>query len=101
MAPALPVVPLRLVGEAVDLRAPGVADDLGLHHRAVELVGRGEHGVAVDDEDGRELDLAAVVETEALDVELLAGFDLVLLAAGGDHCVHGARILRAAAEPVD
>ena len=51
---------------------------------------RGVHGLAVDDEDGRELDLAAVVDTEALDLELLTGFDLVLLAAGADHCVHGA-----------
>ena len=49
-----------------------VADDLGLHRGAAELGRGGEHGVAVDDEDGRELDLAAVVGAEALDLELLA-----------------------------
>ena len=43
--------------------------------------GRGEHGVAVDEQDGPELDLA-VVDAEALDVEPLAALDLVLLAAG-------------------
>src|SRR5215218_10097018 len=59
VAVAAAVVALRLVGEAVDLGTPSGADDARLHHRAVELGRRGVHGVAVDDEHGRELDLAA------------------------------------------
>src|SRR5690349_21199486 len=89
VTPPLAVVRLRLVGEAVDLRPLRRADDLGLHRGAAQLTGGREHGVAVDQQDRAELDLA-VVDAEPLDVELLAGLDLVLLAAGGDHCVHGA-----------
>src|SRR4051794_30947342 len=73
VAVAATVVALRLVLEPVDLGAPGGADDTGRHHHTVELGGGGEDGVAVDQEDRRELDLAAVVETETLDLELLTG----------------------------
>src|SRR4029078_480059 len=48
VAPALALVRLRLVREAVDLRPAGVTDDACLHRRPAELGGRGEHGVAVD-----------------------------------------------------
>ena len=39
-------------------------------------VGRGQHGVAVDQEDRRERDLAALLGVEQLDVDLLAFCDL-------------------------
>src|SRR6476620_1752762 len=68
VAVAAPVVALGLVDESVDLGPAGGTDDPGLHHRAVELRRRGLHGLAVDHEDGRELDLAAVVEPESLDL---------------------------------
>ena len=49
-----------------------------------------KHGVAVDEEHRRELELGALVGTDQLDLELLALLDPVLLATGFDHCVHGA-----------
>ena len=53
MAPALALVRLGLVGEAVDLGALGLADDLGRDRGAPSWSGVGEHGVAVDEQDGR------------------------------------------------
>ena len=46
----------------------GLAHDPGGHGGAGQVAGRGEHGVAVDEQDGRERDLVAV-RAEALDVE--------------------------------
>src|SRR4051812_39607455 len=93
VAVAATVVALRLVDEAVDLGASGLADHTRLDDRAVELRGRGLHGLAVDHEDRRELDLAAVVESQALHLELLTGLDLVLLPTGANHCIHKATML--------
>src|SRR5580765_2267992 len=45
MAVPAALVFLRLVGEPVDLRAFGGADDLARHRRTREGVGAGEHGV--------------------------------------------------------
>src|SRR6266511_582345 len=46
--PAAPVVRLRLVGEARDLRAAGVAHHPGAHPRRLELLRGGQHSIAVD-----------------------------------------------------
>src|SRR5262245_12011148 len=43
VAPAAPLVRLRLVGEAADLLALGLTDDLGGHRRALQLVGLRQH----------------------------------------------------------
>ena len=55
-----------------------------------QVAAGGQDGVAVDEQHGRELELGAVVGADQLDLELLALLDPVLLAAGLDHCVHGA-----------
>src|SRR5438046_2126579 len=88
MAPALPLVALVLVGEALDLRTLGLTDDSGAHRRRRELRDRSQHLLAVDDEDGTQGHFLA---GQLLDVETLTLFDAVLLAAGLDHCIHGAR----------
>src|SRR5262245_60683766 len=46
MAVTTALVGALLVGEPVDLRALGGADDLARHRRTREGVGAGEHGVA-------------------------------------------------------
>src|SRR3546814_9991478 len=63
---------------------------LGGDGRTGELRRGGEHGVAVDEHDRSELDDVVDLLAELLDVEDLAGLDLLLLATGLDHCVHGA-----------
>src|ERR1700712_2160385 len=75
------VVALGLVREAVDLGTLGGTHDPGRDHCTLQLRGGGEPRPAVDQEDGREVDLAAVVDTETLDLELFTGLDLVLLTA--------------------
>src|SRR3546814_12346892 len=62
---------------------------LGGDGRTGELRRGGEHGVAVDEHDRGELDDVVDLLAELLDVEDLAGLDLLLLATGLDHCVHG------------
>src|SRR3546814_11565866 len=81
---------LVLVGEPVDLGALGRTDHRGGDGRTGELRRGGEHGVAVDEHDRGELDDVVDLLAELLDVEDLAGLDLLLLATGLDHCVHGA-----------
>ncbi len=88
VTPTLAVVGLVLVGEAVDLRALGVAHDPGRHGGAPEVVGSGEHRVAVDEEHGPEIDRGPFVDAEALDLDDVALGDSMLLPTGGDHCVH-------------
>src|SRR5262249_41891640 len=84
--PPLPVVRFRLVREARDLGPTGLGDDPGADPRRREVVRGGQHTVAVDDEDGRQLDLARIAEP--LDLELLTLLDAVLLAAALDHRIH-------------
>src|SRR5580704_5113476 len=74
VTPAAALVRLRLVGRGVDLLALALLDDPGL----AELVGGGEDPVAVDEEHRGEVDLAAGVRAEPLDLESLAGLDPVL-----------------------
>src|SRR5215213_8396509 len=83
-----PLAGLGLVREPVDLGPLGLAHDPGGDGGSRQLGRRGQHGGAVDDQDGRERDLAAVAGTEALDVDALALGHPFLLAAGGDDCVH-------------
>ena len=76
MAVTATVVALGLVREAVDLGTLGGTHDPGRDHCTLQLRGGGEHRPAVDQEDGREVDLAAVVDTETLDLELFTGLDV-------------------------
>src|SRR5690606_41358354 len=69
ISPAPPLVGLRLVGEAGDLRALRLAHDPGGDLGALQRLGAGQHGVAVDEEDGRELDLLGLAHAQQLDVE--------------------------------
>src|SRR5690606_1268937 len=94
--PAPPLVGLRLVGEAGDLRALRLAHDPGGDLGALQRLGAGQHGVAVDEEDGRELDLLGLAHAQQLDVEPLAVLDPVLLATGLDDCVHALCLVRRA-----
>src|SRR6478609_3039099 len=69
---AAALVGAPLVREPVDLRALGGADDAPLDGGALQLVGGGEDGVTVDEEDGAELDrVRVVVRGEQLQVDLL------------------------------
>src|SRR6056297_1053841 len=81
MAVATMVVGAALEGEAVDLRALDLADDLGGDRRALELVRRGEHGASVDHHDGGQRHVAALGGVEQLHSYLLAFGHLFLLAA--------------------
>src|SRR3954451_21514779 len=68
VAPTAPLVGLRLVGEAADLVALGLADDLGRDGRALELVGLRQHGLAVDEQHGPELHRLLGVRVQPLDL---------------------------------
>src|SRR3712207_3411644 len=87
MAEAAPLIRLVLVGEADDLGALRLAHDLRLDGRALELIGRRQNGVAVDDHHDREVDFASHLTGE-LDVENLTLGDPILLAARGNDCIH-------------
>src|SRR4051812_31517136 len=91
VAPVLALVRLVLVREALDLGALGRTNDARADCRRAQLGRGGEHGVAVDQHDGPKIDL---VTLEQFDVEPVAFGNLVLLAAGFDHCVHDFRPLR-------
>src|ERR1700730_4901828 len=88
VTPAAALVRLRLVRRGVDLLAFALLDDPGPAPGLPELVGGGEDPVAVDEEHRGEVDLAAGVRAEPLDLESLAGLDPVLLSAGAYHRVH-------------
>src|SRR4051794_26153749 len=68
VAPALVGAPL--VHEPVDLRPLGDADDAAPDGHPLELLGRGQDGVAVDEEHGTQLHLVGV-GAEQLQVDLL------------------------------
>src|SRR5258708_1044688 len=88
VTPAATLVGLRLVGEPADLLPAAFLDDAGHDPGGAELVGGGEDPVTVDEEHRGQLDLAARVAAEPLDLEPLAGLDPILLAACADHRVH-------------
>src|SRR5918994_2015424 len=96
VAPAARAVGLVLVGEARDLGALGLTHDLGGDLGLAQGPGAREHLVAVDQEDGRELDLAVVTGADQLDLELLALLDPILLATALDDCVHAICLVRRA-----
>ena len=93
MAPPLPLVPLVLVREAVDLRALGVADDAGGDRRACQLDGGCEHDVAVDQVHRPQRHFVA---GEALDLDVVTLSDPVLLATGWITAYMGAHNSRTA-----
>src|SRR5690349_3400615 len=81
-----PLVPgLVLVLQDLDLRALGVPDDAAGDGDLLEVGRRAEHGAAVDDEHGLQVDRVTV---EELHVDDVADRDLVLLAAGLHDRVH-------------
>src|SRR5439155_19225776 len=88
MTPPAPAVGLVLVREAPDLVALRLAHHAGSDRGLPELVGRADDRVAVDDEQGREGDLVALVLPQQLDVEPLALGHPLLLPTGPDHRVH-------------
>src|ERR687898_180282 len=88
VAPAARAVGLVLVGEARDLGALRLTHDLGGDLGLAQGLGPRQHLVAVDQEDGRELDLAVVAGADQLHRELLALLDPILLATALDDCVH-------------
>ena len=53
-----------------------------------ELVGRGQDGVAVDEQDGGEADLVALGGRQQVDLDPLALHDALLAPSGGDDGVH-------------
>src|SRR5688572_10170165 len=88
MTPALPLVGLVLVGEAADLRALGEAHDATGDRSTGEIGGLGHDGVAVDQQDRAERDLAARLLAQQLDLHAVTLGDPRLLAACLDDCVH-------------
>src|ERR687898_20270 len=88
VAPAARAVGFVLVGEARDLGALRLTHDLGGDLGLAQGLGPRQHLVAVDQEDGRELDLAVVAGADQLHRELLALLDPILLATALDDCVH-------------
>src|SRR5262245_42429498 len=86
VAPALIGPPL--VGEPVDLGALGLADHGGRHGGALQLIRRGEDGVAVDEQDSGEADLVALGGAEQVNLDPLALDDAFLAPSGGDDGVH-------------
>jgi hypothetical protein len=88
VAPAPALVRLVLVGEATDLLTLGLGHHLRRDRRPLELLGARHDRVAVDEHDRPQRHLGLGLRAEELDLEALAGLDPVLLAAGGDDCVH-------------
>ena len=81
---------LGLVLEDDDLVAPVLAYDVGAHDGAVHERAADGCLVAVGDEqDALEVDGLAGLDLQALDLDLVAELDAVLLAARFDDCVHG------------
>ena len=80
-------------------------EDLGLNvvreadGGALQLVGRGEHVVAVDQEDRSEGDFRALLGIEQFDVDLLALGDTGLFPTGSDHCIHSPASLAGRDQP--
>src|SRR4029453_5491873 len=99
MAPAARAVGLVLVREPGDLGTLVLAHDLGRDLGLAERLGAGQHRVAVDQQDGLQLDLAVVAVAHQLDVELLALLDPVLLATGLDDCVHAICLVMGTGQP--
>src|SRR5919199_5026780 len=90
LAVPLTLVVAGLVLELVDadLRALAVLDDLAGDRDAGERRRVGGHGVAVDQEDGREGDGVARLTGEPVDREPVTDGHLVLAAPGLHDCVH-------------
>ena len=92
MTPPLTIIGLVLVDEPVDLGAFRLLDYPSSNASFCKLIRGGEHGVTVDNEQRAERDLAAGF-TDALNLEGLALFHAVLLAAGLHYCVQRQPIL--------
>src|SRR5690606_3795043 len=89
MAQGATVVLAALLLEDRNLLAAGLLDHLGIHH--CPRNGRGADGdalVAANQQHLFELKSGTSLSGQALDLEHLVLGDLVLLAAGFDHCVH-------------
>src|SRR5262245_53663004 len=85
---------LVLVRVDQHLLAAVLGDHGGGHDRLLEVGGRrGDLAPVVDHEQGLELQAGAVVTGEPLDVDDVAGRDLVLLPASADDGVHGGLVL--------
>ena len=89
VAPPTTLVALVLVGEAPDLAPLGVSHDAGRHARTNEGLRGSQHIIAVHHHHGGQLDVG-VHGSQSLDEDPLSLLDPVLLAAGGNHCVHSA-----------
>src|SRR4051794_34842572 len=86
VTPVAALVRLVLVGEALDLGTLGLAHHPGRHGGAGQVGGLGDDGVAIDQQHGREGQLA--VSGQLLNLHAVAlGYPL-LLPTRTDHCVH-------------
>ena len=85
---------LGLVGEDSDFLGLAVLDDFGIDLGALDI-GRTDFDavVSANCEDLVKYDFVVCFDVELLDVELLAGFDLVLFSAGFNDCLHCVIIL--------
>lgn len=79
MSEATALVGAALISETVDLWTLLGSDDATLNGCALQLVGRGEDGGSVNDEDWRERNLSAIFDMEKLELDLLALRNLLLL----------------------
>src|SRR5699024_6665325 len=87
MTPAAPVVLALLVLEAGDLGTLGRAQHPSADRSAGQRIGARHDSITVDEKHRGEVDLS-VLDTELLDLQLLAFAHPVLLSTGLDDCVH-------------
>src|SRR5690606_38607379 len=71
-----------------DLRAAEVAQNLGRDLHLRELRGVGGDRLAIDEEDGGELDLLALGRLDTVELDDRADLDLLLPATGAHYCVN-------------
>src|SRR5690606_28129909 len=88
VALALLVAGLVLVLLDDDLRAAEVIQNLGRDRDLRQRIGVGRHGVAVDEEDGGQLDRLTLGSLDTIERDDRADLDLLLPATGANNCVN-------------
>jgi hypothetical protein len=88
MSPPSTLVGLVLVGESSDLLTLDLTKNTRRNTGPRQLVRRGENILVVYDKNGIERDFFTFIGSEEFDGHYLACLYLLLLAAGGDDCIH-------------